>query len=296
MYRRKFFLTMGAASMIATSSHAWAATPALRSPAERAFLRAMEALERSVGGRLGVSVLNTGTGVALGWRQDERFPMCSTFKMLLAGQVLSRVDAGQEKLDAQVTFDRSALVSYSPVIEKFAGKAPMTVDALCDAIVTVSDNGATNLLLERVGGPAGFTAYMRSLKDQVTRLDRIEPAMSESKPGDVRDTTSPLAMLTSMQTLTLGTALSPASRDKLVAWLLANTTGDNCLRAGAKGWKVGDKTGAGPDTRNDVGLLWPPCGGAPILVTSYLTECKAEPKARDAALAAVAAEVIKLWG
>lgn len=296
MYRRKFFLTMGAASLIATSSRAWAAAPSAGTRAEHPFAKAMQALERSVGGRLGVSVLNTMTGEALGWRQEERFPMCSTFKMLLAGQVLSRVDAGQEKLDAQVTFDRSALVEYSPVTEKFAGKAPMTVDALCDAIITISDNGAANLLLERVGGPAGFSAYMRSLGDSVTRLDRIEPAMSESKPGDVRDTTSPLAMLTSMRALTVGKALSPASREKLLGWMLANTTGDNCLRAGAKGWKVADKTGSGPGTRNDVGLLWAPGAAMPILVTSYLTECKAEPRARDAALAQVAAEVVKLWG
>lgn len=296
MYRRKFFLTMGAASLIATSARAWAAAPSADKAAARQFAQAMQDLERSVGGRLGVSALNTVTGAALGWRQNERFAMCSTFKMLLAAQVLSRVDAGQDRLDAALTFDRSVLVEHSPVTEKFASKAPMTVDALCDAIMTVSDNGAANLLLERVGGPASFTAYMRSLTDPVTRLDRIEPAMSESKPGDVRDTTSPQAMLSSMRALTLGTALSPASRERLVGWMEANTTGDHCLRAGAPGWKVADKTGSGPNTRNDIGLLWAPGAATPILVTSYLTECKAEPKARDAALARVAAELVKLWG
>ena len=58
---------------------------------------------------------------------------------------------------------------------------------------------------------------------------------------------------------------------------------------------VADKTGSGPGTRNDVGLLWPPGGGAPILVTSFLTATKAEPPARDAALASVAAQVVKQW-
>ncbi len=296
MYRRKFFLTMGAASLVATSARAWAAAPSADKAAERQFAQAMQALERAVGGRLGVSALNTVTGAALGWRQNERFAMCSTFKMLLAAQVLSRVDAGQDRLDAMLTFDRSVLVEHSPVTEKFAGKAPMTVKALCDAIMTISDNGAANLLLERVGGPASFTAYMRSLGDPTTRLDRIEPAMSESKPGDARDTTSPLAMLSSMRALTLGKALSAANRERLVGWMQANTTGDHCLRAGAPGWKVADKTGSGPGTRNDIGLLWAPGAATPILVTSYLTECKAEPKARDAALARVAAELVKLWG
>ncbi|GAB2818919.1 hypothetical protein GCM10027276_20490 [Comamonas piscis] len=57
---------MGAASVIATSTRAWAAAPSAGTQAERPFAKAMQALERSVGGRLGVSLLNTMTGEALG--------------------------------------------------------------------------------------------------------------------------------------------------------------------------------------------------------------------------------------
>ncbi len=295
MKRRKFFLAIGSVGMVAAAHGKSQAPKTAVSEAQRSFASAMQAIEQRVGGRLGVAVLDTGSGLSLGWRQDERFPMCSTFKMLLAGQVLSEVDVRRERLDAEVRFDRSILVEHSPVTEKHAGISPMTVAQLCDAVVTISDNGAANLLLDRLGGPAGFTRYMRSLGDTVTRLDRIEPAMSESRPGDVRDTTSPEAMLTSMRALTLGRSLSVAGRKQLVDWMLANKTGDNCLRAGAKGWTVADKTGSGPGTRNDVGLLWPPGGGAPILVTSFLTATKAEPPARDAALASVAAQVVKQW-
>jgi beta-lactamase class A len=62
-------------------------------------------LEKDNNGRLGVAVLDTGSGDSVGYRKDERFAMCSTFKMLLATAVLERVDSGKEKLD-----ERSRLV------------------------------------------------------------------------------------------------------------------------------------------------------------------------------------------
>jgi beta-lactamase class A len=109
----------------------------------------------------------------------------------------------------------------------------MTLAALCEATMTLSDNTAGNLVLKAIGGPAGFTAFARALGDPVTRLDRWEPGLNEARPGDPRDTTSPDAMAANLQRLALGDALSPRSRDRLVAWLVANTTGDARLRAGA---------------------------------------------------------------
>ena len=40
------------------------------------------AIEAREGGRLGVAILDTGNGAKLAHRADERFPMCSTFKLL----------------------------------------------------------------------------------------------------------------------------------------------------------------------------------------------------------------------
>ncbi|MGE8318301.1 MAG: class A beta-lactamase [Comamonas sp.] len=293
MKRREFFLAtaaLGAAPL-------WAQPGSGQAQAQAAFAQAMQAIERQAGGRLGVAVLDTASGAAWQWRGDERFPMCSTFKALLAAQALHAAEQGRGSMDKRLRYPRSALVAHSPATEPHAGKDGMTVRALCEATVTLSDNTAANLLLAEYGGPAGFTRFLRGLGDRQTRLDRIEPDMSESRPGDVRDTTTPQAMLASLRAVTLGDALSPASRRQVVDWLLACKTGDNTLRAGAPGWMVGDKTGSGPGTRNDVGLLWRSGGGtasAPVLVTSYLTETKAQPEARDAALASVAREVVKL--
>jgi beta-lactamase class A len=236
----------------------------------------LRALEKKYGGRLGVAILDTASGTRIEHRADERFALCSTFKVLASAAVLARVDKGEEKLDRRITYEKKDLVTYSPVTEKHVGKNGMTLAELCEAAITLSDNTAGNLLLASFGGPAGLTAYVRTLGDEVTRLDRIETALNEAKTGDPRDTTTPAAMLADLQKLVLGDALSPASRDQLKTWLLANKTGDKRLRAHLpKDWKVGDKTGTGDNgSANDVGILWPPKRG-PIIVSSYFTESSA---------------------
>jgi beta-lactamase class A len=254
-------------------------------------------IEKESGGRLGVAVLDTQTGAQAGHRADERYPMCSTFKLLAAAATLWRVDAGSERLERRVPFGARDLVTYSPVTEKHVG-AGMTLAELCDAAVTLSDNTAANLLLAALGGPGGITAFARTLGDATTRLDRIEPELNEARPGDPRDTTSPSAMTANLRALLLGDALSAASRAQLTAWLAANRTGDARLRARLPaGWRVGDKTGAGANgTNNDVGVLWPP-GRPPIIVSAYLTEAAAVPAARrDATIAAVGHAVAEAVG
>ncbi|MFZ2237164.1 MAG: class A beta-lactamase, partial [Dokdonella sp.] len=184
----------------------------------------LEALERAAGGRLGVSIMDVDSGRRLAHRGDERFPMCSTFKWIAAALVLVRVDRGEERLDRRIAILKSELVPYSPATEKHVGGDGMSMAELCQAAVTLSDNAAANLILANVGGPSGFTRFVRSVGDTVTRLDRIEPDMSEGTPGDPRDTTSPIAMLETLRKLVLGDTLSMQSRGQLTAWLVANTT------------------------------------------------------------------------
>jgi beta-lactamase class A len=248
-------------------------------------------LERAHGGRLGVAVLNLATGKRVGHRADERFLMCSTFKALAAALVLARVDQKKEQLDRRVVISKKDLVSWSPGVEKRIGGAGMTVAELCDAAVTLSDNAAANLLLTSFGGPAALTAFARSLGDEVTRLDRIEPELNEREtPDDIRDTTTPAAMLGTLQKLLLGDALSPASRGQFAAWLITNKTGDTRLRAGLpKTWLVGDKTGTGSDKsgfNNDIAVAWPP-DRAPVIVTAYCEMPSIPAAQRNAVIAEV---------
>ena len=253
---------------------------------------ALAQLEKTNGGRLGVSVLDTGSGERFGHRGGERFAMCSTFKMLLAAAVLQKVDTGREHLDRNLAIPAKPLVNYSPLTEEHAG-GQMTVSALCYAILTRSDNTAANVLLGTIGGPAGITRFARTLGDNVTRLDRTETSLNDATPGDPRDTTSPDAMLGNMRKLLLGNVLAPASRDQLTQWMIENKTGDARLGAGLlSGWRAGDKTGSnGETTTNDIAILWPP-QRPPVLVTAYLTACTGPETKRGAVLAEVGRLVV----
>ena len=285
MHRREFFAGIGAAVTAMASGAAGHAAAPDASGLEKALID----IEAGLGGRLGVAVLDTGSGLRAGHRADERFPLCSTFKFLAAAAVLARVDAGKEKSRqasarrAQETFSR-----IRPSAEKHLNTT-MSLAELCEAAITVSDNAAANLLLAQLGGPAGLTQSLRALGDQETRLDRWELELNEALPNDPRDTTTPAAMVKNLQNLVLGDGLSPASRGLLADWLIANKTGDDCLRAGAPaGWRVGDKTGSGErGTRNDIAIFWPP-GHAPIVVAAYITGATVSPELRNAGLAAVA--------
>ena len=230
----------------------------------------LAALEHRHGGRLGVAMLDSGSGRCVSHRGDERFLMCSTFKLLLVAAVLARVDRGAERLDRRIVFGQNEVLSYAPITRQHVGAPGLRVGELCHAAITLSDNTAANLLLAILGGPAAVTAFARSLGDTVTRLDRIEPALNAGSPGDVRDTTTPNAMLATMQKVVLGNVLTVASRERLVAWLRACATGPDELRTGVPaGWIVGDKTGRGDrDIVNDIGVFWPP-RRSPLLVTTY---------------------------
>jgi beta-lactamase class A len=250
--------------------------------------RRLAALEQQHGGRLGVAILDTAKSKPIAYRGDERFPLCSTFKALAGACVLARVDRKEESLSRRVVYSKDDLVTYSPVTEKHAGSEGMTIAEICDAAITLSDNTAGNLLLDSFGGPAGLTAYLRSLGDPVTRLDRREIELNEAIPGDPRDTTSPLAMAETLRKIILGDTLSTPSREQLIAWLIDCKTGDKRLRAGVPaGWRVGDKTGTGGhNATNDVAVIWPP-GRAPLIVTAYYVDANASADERNAVIAEI---------
>ncbi len=291
--RRRFLQFSGAAlaSSLLAPALARAAGPEPGAPAAIASAADFAALEKASGGRLGVTVLDTGSGRRIGGhRQDERFPMCSTFKSMLVAHVLSLADAGRVSLDTRVPIAEKDLLSYAPVARRHVGK-DLIVRDLCRGTLTTSDNTAANLLLGVSGGPPALTAFLRTQGDTVTRNDRYEPDMNRFAKGDPRDTTSPAAMAASLARFAVGDGLSEKSRLQLADWLIDNQTGDACLRAGVgKRWRVGDKTGSnGEDTRNDIAVLWPRAGGTPWVVTAYLQGASVDDDQRAAVLARVGA-------
>lgn len=244
-------------------------------------------IEAAAKGRLGVAILDTKSGELYGRRDLERFPLCSTFKVLAAALVLDRVDRGEEKLDRRIVFKKGDVVPYSPATKGRAGGEGMTMAELCAAAIAQSDNTAANLMLDSFGGPQSLTKYLRTLGDKATRLDRTEPALNDVPAGDARDGTTPQAMAYTLQRILLGNVLSKASEKQLADWLVANKTGDRRLRAGLPvDWRVGDKTGTCNGSASDVAIVWPP-SRPPLIVAAYLADSKISPEAREKALADV---------
>lgn len=295
---RRQALAAGIAAGIAAPARAGsAALPQVR-------LKALEASTR--GGRLGVAIHDTGVGSTIGYRMDERFALCSTFKMPLAAAVLEAADRGELSLDEKLTFGKSDIVAHAPVTGPKLGDGAMAIRDLAEAAQKTSDNVAANLLVKRLGGPSQVTGIWRRWGDPMTRLDRYEPQMNLVRRDDLFDTTTPDAMVQLAGRLVAGSILKAASRDLLMQWMADTTTGAKRLRAGLpQGWRAGDKTGTSVGVKglgnkyNDVAVVWRP-GKAAVAVAAYFespyegNDIRAEDQAVLAEVGRIAAAWIAL--
>jgi len=235
----------------------------------------LNALEHPGGGRLGACLLDAGSGKITGHRLDERFGMCSTFKLPLAAVILQEIDAGRLAAAQPVTFDQSDMVPHAPVTADNLERGEMTVIELAEAAQVSSDNVAANLLLKLIGGPEGFTKMLRALGDDVTRLDRWEPDMNRVPQGELRDTSTPRAMAQTVATIFSGNTLSRESRDRLANWTRSTRSGRKRIRAGLPAdWTAGDKTGTARaddmnNKYNDVAVIWRDGGRFYVVAAFY---------------------------
>ncbi len=231
------------------------------------------ALEKRSGGRLGVALLGGGRVFAQ-HRGDERFALCSTFKLALAALILREAERGRLRLDEKIPYGESDLQEHAPVTREHLSGGGMNALDLARAAQVTSDNTAANLLLARIGGPEGYTQRLRALGDSVTRLDRIEPEMNRVAAGDPRDTTTPIAYAQTALVFTTGDVLIPEHRALLIQWMRETQTGAARLRGVLPAdWNAGDKTGSGfgnaiANKTNDVAVAFPLSLG-PVAISAY---------------------------
>ncbi|MBW8753632.1 MAG: class A beta-lactamase [Sphingomonadales bacterium] len=234
----------------------------------------LAAIEKAAGGRLGAFLLDTGSGESFGWRADERFCHCSTFKFSLAAMALREADAGRLNLQEALSFSRADIVGYSPVIEANLDKGRLPILALAEAAQVTSDNAAANVLMRRLGGPAAMTRFWRELGDKVSRLDGYEPAINVIPPGTEENSTTPRAMAETLRRIALGDVLAGESRARLRGWMEETRSGMRRIRAAIPpDWRGLDKTGTGMraatgNKTNDIAVFLPP-SRAPLVVTAY---------------------------
>ena len=240
------------------------------------LLQAVQAEESTLQARIGMAVIDTNTGSTWDYRGDERFPLNSTHKTFTCAALLAKVDQQALSLNQLVSISKEMLMAYSPITEKSLSAQTMTLGALCQAAVSYSDNTAANLAFDAIGGSTGFNAFMRSLGDEQTRLDRKEPDLNEATPGDLRDTTTPKAIVHSLKKALLDDGLSALSQAALKQWMLDDQVASALLRAALPAnWRIADKTGAGGyGSRSIIAVIWPP-SQQPLVVAIYITQTTA---------------------
>ncbi|MEU4311463.1 class A beta-lactamase [Nocardia sp. NPDC024068] len=243
------------------------ALPTLNVPGNSALATTLMELEERHNVMYGIAAYSPTGARTVEWNADDRFAMCSTFKVYAVAALLRLAEREELKLDERVPISEAEIVPNSPVTSYRVGET-LTWYSLAQAAIVRSDNTAANLILDRIGGPQTVTDLARTVGDTETRLDRWEPALNEALPGDNRDTSTATALATGYHRLILGNGLAPEYRRMLTGWMRGSVTSGERMRKGLPvGWVAADKTGAGGfGTVNDAGVVWSPTGTSVVLV------------------------------
>nr|WP_057924916.1 class A beta-lactamase [Burkholderia ambifaria] len=281
--RRSLLLAAVAAPFVAACSSA----PVADQERAHAAQAELAALEKASNGRLGVAALDTSNGTRIAHHARERFPLCGTYAVVAAAAILARGSLDASLLPRRILYRRYEVVAGSPVTESHVDTG-MTIAQLCAAVLQAGDKGAGNLLMGVLGGPQAVTSFAHESGDTAFRLDRWEPELNQAAPGDVRDTSTPVAMVDTLQRLLLGDTLREPQRAQLTEWM-TGARGATGIAAGVPpGWRIADKTGTGGyGTTTDVAVLWPP-SRAPIVLAVSFTQPRADAAARADVVASAA--------
>jgi beta-lactamase class A len=193
-------------------------------------------------GDVGVAALDLATGETVAVNGDRKYPMASTMKVAVAAAYLSQVDHGRRSLD-----------------DRIGGQSAR---ALIEAMMIRSSNPATDLLIQDLGGPAAVQKWIRHHNIEGVRVDRTIARLLADRRDlwDVRDSASPLAMVSMLRTLERGNVLSNSSRDYLLDVMARCATGRNRIRGMLSGVPIAHKTGTLNNYTSDVGFITLPDG------------------------------------
>jgi beta-lactamase class A len=214
-------------------------------------------IDRNLEGVLGVAILDLTNGHKYLLHGDEVFPQASTIKIpLLLELYRQSQDQGQAKLTDLYTMRQTDLV---PVSDVFLGLTPgvtrLTNRDLATMVMAVSDNSATNVLIDRVG-MENVNQLMDRLGLKQTRLRRKMMDLKAAKEGR-ENVSTPREMMLLLEAIYREKVLNKTSTEDFLKVL--STPKDSALRRGLpEGVRAANKPGALEGVRNDSGIIFAP--------------------------------------
>jgi beta-lactamase class A len=259
------------------------------------IIKKIEEIESQLGARIGVSIYDVADNKLWNYNGDTRFPLMSTFKTLACAKLLVDVEKGLQSFDTSSVITASSIIAWSPTTEKLIGER-ISLKQACSAAMIMSDNTATNIVLSGIEGPKALTQFMRSIGDQITRLDRNEPDLNEAIDGDKRDTTTPNAMVKSLHTLLFGDVLSQVSKAQLKQWMIDNKATGSLFRSVLPdNWSIADRSGAGGNGSRGITAVVLSDKRSPLIISVYLTQTDASFALRNKAIANIGKEIFSQY-
>ena len=219
---------------------AFLATPALAEapPKYRPLEQQLSALIAANPGNVGIAALDLKTGEMVSLHGDEPFPMASTVKVAIAANYLAQVEFGRRSLDDTIR-GRSAR-------------------SLMEAMLIHSDNRATDILMRDLGGPATLQKWLDQHQISGLRIDRNIAGLLAARRDlhDIRDSSTPKAMVDLLKRIDSGKLLKASSRSYLLGLMARCQTGKNRIRGLLPaGTLVQHKTGTLNGYTSDVGFI-----------------------------------------
>jgi beta-lactamase class A len=230
-------------------------------------------------GRIGVAAMDLATGQSISVLGEQAFPMASTSKIAIVATYLEQVDQG-----------RLSLTSEFPI----SGSQHLPAHQLIDMVITRSSNPATDALLRAVGGVGPVNAWARragienfNLTRDIATLVREDGRVNPADYIDLRDSSTPQAMVDLLTGIYQGRWLTPESRRVIISAMERCRTGTRRIPAMMPaGVTVAHKTGSLNNTSSDIGIITAPDGRS-IAVAIYVTG-QGTRAAREARIASIA--------
>jgi beta-lactamase class A len=215
---------------------------AASSPSLTSLEQQLSSLVANKSADVGIAALDLNTGETVSIKGNTPFPMASTVKVAIAALYLAQVDHGRRSLDDTIN--------------------GQSARSLMARMIIHSDNRATDILLNDLGGPNAVHNWLQDNGISGLRVDRTIAQLLSAKRDlwDRRDSSTPVAMVGLLRRIYKAELIKPESRDYLLDLMARCQTGKNRMKALLPGVPIEHKTGTLDGLTDDIGFISLPDG------------------------------------